>query len=291
MSNLVEFKRALKHTVRPYLDKPPAVPFIKWAGGKRALMPSLARHFPERIGTYWEPFLGGAAVFFTIADRMDRAILSDTNEELAITYQVVKEQVDDLIEALRVHEGKHHQKAYYLSVRKQEPESALDIASRFIYLNKTCYNGLYRVNRKGMFNVPKGRYKSLSICNADSIRAASKVLSKATILLGDFGKIVQPEAGDFIYCDPPYDSCFNNYQSGGFTNEDQTRLREAISRWVSEGALVLASNSDTQLIRKLYRGKYVLHETQAPRPINSKASGRGDASELIITSYGQRNSR
>ena len=158
--NLLEFNRVLKHTRRPYVEKAPANPFVKWAGGKRALIPSLSPHFPERIGTYWEPFVGGGAVFFTMANRINRAILSDTNEELILTYHIVKNQVEELIEALRVHEQKHANRGYYLSMRSQEPTSALDIAARFLYLNKTCYNGLYRVNKQGKFNVPKGRYKN-----------------------------------------------------------------------------------------------------------------------------------
>ena len=256
MNKVLPFNKVIKHTARPYLDKAPAMPFIKWAGGKRTLIPDLAKYFPDRMGTYWEPFVGGGAVFFTMADRMDKAFLSDVNESLVITYQVVKSHVDDLIDALRVHQRRHEQdNGYYLKVRDgQEPEFALDLAARFIYLNKTCYNGLYRVNKKGKFNVPKGRYKNPDICNEARLRAASKALAKATIRLGDFERVVQPGADDLVYCDPPYDGCFTDYSAGGFTRDDQERLRKAMDKWVDSGAMIIASNADTTMIRRLYRG-------------------------------------
>ena len=244
----------MRHAEHPCLDKAPAIPFVKWAGGKRAIMPSLSKHIPERIGTYWEPFVGGGAVFFALANRMDRAILSDTNAELLLTYSAVKDDVENLIDCLKGHAVKHKAKDYYMSVRRQEPSERLEVAARFIYLNKTCFNGLYRVNKSGKFNVPKGKYDNPTICNEERLRAASKALAKATISLGDFGKTVQPEQDDFIYCDPPYDECFTNYQAGGFQKDDQKRLRGAVDRWVARGAQVMVSNSDTALIRRLYSG-------------------------------------
>lgn len=254
MNQVVPFERVLRHTQKRYVDKAPAAPFIKWAGGKRALIPDIAKHFPERIDTYWEPFVGGGAVFFTFAARIDKAILSDTNEELVLAYKVVKEQVEDLIEALRQHEARHKKEDYYLQVRGQEPDTSVAIAARFIYLNRTCYNGLYRVNQQGKFNVPKGRYKNPTICNAEGLHAASQVLQKATIRLGDFEKIVKPSADDFVYCDPPYDACFTQYQAGGFSDEDQARLRQAGEEWVKAGANVMISNSATSRIKRMYRG-------------------------------------
>ncbi len=254
MTNIVSFDKVLRHTKRPWLDKAPASPFIKWAGGKRTLIPDIAKHFPDHINTYWEPFVGGGAVFFTMADRMERAVLSDLNEELVIAYQMVRDRVGELIDALRVHERGHRNDGYYLRVRAQEPTDALDIAARFIYLNKTCFNGLYRVNKVGRFNVPKGRYKNPGICNEANLHAASMVLAKATIRLGDFDRVVNPDAGDFIYCDSPYDGCFTGYQAGGFTDDDQERLRNAANEWRKVGADVMLSNADTKLIRRLYRG-------------------------------------
>ncbi len=254
VAEIIPLNDVLRITKRPHLDKAPAAPFVKWAGGKRTLIPDIARHFPERVGTYWEPFVGGGAVFFTFANCIDRAILSDRNEELLIAYQAVKDSVDDLIEALRHHEHGHKDSRYYNRVRGQEPTDAIAIAARFIYLNKTCYNGLYRVNKSGKFNVPKGRYKNPDICNEQRLRDASKVLAKATIRVGDFEKVVRPGPDDFIYCDPPYDACFTGYQPGGFTPDDQERLRNTAKSWAESGAQVMLSNSDTPLIRRLYRG-------------------------------------
>ncbi len=259
MSNVLlfnaQFERVLKHTKRPYVEKAPASPFVKWAGGKRSLIPDIAKYFPDRIGTYWEPFVGGGAVFFTMANRIDRAILSDANEELILAYQAVKSQVDDLIDVLKEHKKKHlKDDGYYNHVRAQSPDATLEIAARFLYLNKTCFNGLYRVNKQGKFNVPKGRYKNPDICNEDRLRAASKVLAKATLRVGDFEKVVKPGSDDFIYCDPPYDGCFTGYQAGGFSEDDQQRLRMASDSWVEKGADVMISNADTSLIRRMYRG-------------------------------------
>ena len=269
-----------------------ALPFVKWAGGKRSLIPYLASHFPDEIDTYWEPFVGGGAVFFSFANRIKRAYLSDTNEDLTITYQIVKTNVDGLIERLREHECMHYahkgQKysdgtTYYQRVRASEPISPLEVAARFIYLNKTCFNGLYRVNKSGQFNVPEGSYANPDICNVERLRKASKALTKATIKPGDFSRVVTPSDGDLIYCDPPYDGCFTNYQADGFKGDSQTRLRDAANSWKSKGAVVVLSNADTPAMRKLYEG-YVIHNARAPRHINSKGDRRGAVAELIITS-------
>ena len=276
----------------PIVEPPPAQPFVKWAGGKRRLVPALAPYFPDEIGTYWEPFVGGAAVFFAFARRIKHAILSDTNEELVLTYQIVKSDVEALIEQLRLHKRKHDKRAgqtyedgktYYRRVRDAEPTEPVEIAARFLYLNKTCYNGLYRVNSKGKFNVPEGRYKNPDICNADRLRETSQVLQNATIRVGDFTSIVQPSRNDFVYCDPPYDGVFTSYQASGFGENDQERLRNAANAWTRSGARVVLSNADTPAMRKLY-SDFRIHEATAPRPINSKGTGRGNAAELIITS-------
>ena len=187
------FRPAPKDTESPLAEQAPTQPFVKWAGGKRRLVPALAPYFPDEIGTYWEPFVGGGAVFFAFARRIKHAILSDTNEELVLTYQIVKSDVEALIEQLRLHKRKHDKRAgqtyedgktYYRRVRDAEPTEPVEIAARFLYLNKTCYNGLYRVNSKGKFNVPEGRYKNPDICNADRLRETSQVLQNATIRVG-----------------------------------------------------------------------------------------------------------
>ena len=286
------FRPAPKDTESPLAEQAPTQPFVKWAGGKRRLVPALAPYFPDEIGTYWEPFVGGAAVFFAFARRIKHAILSDTNEELVLTYQILKSDVEALIEQLRLHKRKHDKRAgqtyedgktYYRRVRDAEPTEPVEIAARFLYLNKTCYNGLYRVNSKGKFNVPEGRYKNPDICNADRLRETSQVLQNATIRVGDFTSIVQPSRNDFVYCDPPYDGVFTSYQASGFGENDQERLRNAANAWTRSGARVVLSNADTPAMRKLY-SDFRIHEATAPRPINSKGTGRGNAAELIITS-------
>ena len=286
------FRPAPKDTESPLAEQAPTQPFVKWAGGKRRLVPALAPYFPDEIGTYWEPFVGGGAVFFAFARRIKHAILSDTNEELVLTYQIVKSDVEALIEQLRLHKRKHDKRAgqtyedgktYYRRVRDAEPTDPVEIAARFLYLNKTCYNGLYRVNSKGKFNVPEGRYKNPDICNADRLRETSQVLQNATIRVGDFTSIVQPSRNDFVYCDPPYDGVFTSYQASGFGENDQERLRNAANAWTRSGARVVLSNADTPAMRKLY-SDFRIREATAPRPINSKGTGRGNAAELIITS-------
>ncbi len=289
MSNVVPLRKVVQHTEAPYIGPAAAMPFIKWAGGKRSLIPEIAKHFPAEVGNYFEPFLGGGAVFFTFAERIHRAVLSDTNEDLAITYQMVKTDLDALIERLGEHEKAHRRrdgkkyadgKTYYYRVRDETPSDPVDVAARFIYLNKTCFNGLYRENRSGHFNVPEGKYKNPDICNADRLRRASKALSRAQIALGDFAQ-TQPGFGDLVYCDPPYDGCFVGYQAKGFDGDAQTRLRDVANSWRKAGSTVLLSNADTPTIRKLY-ADYELHEVSAPRNINAKVEGRGKAGELII---------
>lgn len=283
VTDIAPFDDGPKRTRRPYLEKAPANPFVKWAGGKRSLIPDILKHFPDHVGTYWEPFIGGGAVFFTLSERMDRAVISDLNDELVLTYHVVKNRVDDLLEALRKHELRHSDDRYYYHVREMEPETSVDIAARFIYLNQTCFNGLYRVNKAGKFNVPKGRYKSPNICNEFNLRAASKALAKAKIMIGDFNKIVTPVQGDFIYCDPPYDDCFTDYQKEGFNDSDQERLRNAAKTWIDKGANVLLSNSDTKLIRRLYRGETEVGLTSTKQELHGLLTATQMAGERLLS--------
>jgi DNA adenine methylase len=282
MSTFIEI---LQHTERPYLDRARAKPFVKWAGGKRAVVPDIAQRLPESIGTYWEPFVGGGAVFFALDSRIGSAQLSDVNAELALTYQVVKNEPAALIDLLSEH-ATQHSRTYYLRVRKRTgTPTAVEVAARFIYLNKTCFNGLYRVNKKGQFNVPMGRYKNPAICDADGIRAASEVLQKASVRIRDFANIA-PSPGDFIYCDPPYDGTFAAYDANGFDDSHQRRLRDSSVQWHNEGASVMLSNADTPLIRTLYgQAPFTIHEITAPRSINCDGEGRESVGELLITTY------
>ena len=294
MSDVIPFNAPVfKHTEKPHIGPAAATPFVKWPGGKRTLIPAIAQHFPDRVETYWEPFVGGGAVFFTFARRIEHAILCDTNADLMITYQVIKDNVDALIEQLSDHERAHRRRhgrkyrdgrSYYYRVRDDEPNDPVEVAARFIYLNKTCFNGLYRVNKAGRFNVPEGKYPRPDICNADRLRRASVALANARIVLGDFGRTVQPAMGDFIYCDPPYDGTFTGYQAAGFAHDSQKRLREAADKWAGEGATVLLSNADTPAMRHLYANGYSIEDVQAHRYISASAAGRGNATELLIRS-------
>ena len=292
MTNVIDFNHALKHTAKPDIGPAAAMPFVKWPGGKRTLITTITQHFPDRVENYWEPFVGGGAVFFSFAKRIERAVLSDTNEDLVITYQIVKTKLDALVARLEEHERAHRRRegkryvdgnTYYYRVRESEPSDPVEVAARLIYLNKTCFNGLYRVNKAGRFNVPEGRYAKPDICNPERLRRASKALAHAKIVLGDFERVVQPKSGDFIYCDPPYDGCFTGYQAAGFAQDAQKRLRTQADAWASEGATVLLSNADTPAMRSLY-GSYAIEEVQAPRNINANAQGRGHAAELLIKS-------
>jgi DNA adenine methylase len=266
-----------------------AKPFIKWAGGKNQLLPALSKRFPALVGNerYFEPFLGGAAVFFHLGH--PRSFLSDSNHDLVELYQVVQQNVEELIEALKTHKN---EREYFYQVRSQNPHELTPAqrAARFIFLNKTCFNGLYRVNSGGQFNVPFGRYKNPAICDAEGLRAASAVLQHTDISLRDFESVLeQAQPGDFIYFDPPYDplkksSSFTAYTAGKFGEREQRRLAWVYAQLVERGCYVMLSNSDTPLIRELYRDFHI-HEIQANRAINSKPEKRGKITELLIINY------
>jgi len=274
-----------------------AEPFLKWAGGKTQLLAQLDPFFPKTFKAYYEPFLGSAAVFFHL--RRTRgpflAWLGDSNTELVNCYEVVRDKVDDLIPLLRQHQRKHDAEHYY-HIRQVEPGriAKVERAGRFIYLNKTCYNGLYRVNTRGRFNVPIGSYKNPRVFNEVSLRAASAALQGTTLNYGDFSTVLDvAEEGDLVYFDPPYHtetSGFTGYAVhavaalGGadFGADEHRRLAEVVKELHERGCHILVSNSDTEYIRHLYRG-FTLHVVQARRPINSNGSGRGPIAELVIT--------
>lgn len=284
MSQLSALNEILGITEIPYLTKSRALPFLKWAGGKRSIIPQISIYLPKTFNDYYEPFIGGGAVFFALESRIKHhAHLSDVNRELMLTYKVVQTDCENLIEALQAHKEKHCAE-YYKKIREQhENKDPIKLAARFIYLNKTCFNGLYRVNSGGRFNVPMGKYTNPGICDEVNLRAASEVLKTAFLSFGAFNRI-EPNKGDFIYCDPPYHGTFTDYSAGGFDDEKQKALKDAADSWVRSGALVMLSNSDTPFIRKLYKG-YNIVEVSAPRSINCKVEGRENAVELLITSY------
>jgi DNA adenine methylase len=266
-----------------------ATPPLKWAGGKRQLLPEIRKHVPELFGRYFEPFVGGGAVFFDLyaAGRISRkAWLGDANMELMLTYSTIVDNVVDLIESLRVHAAQHSEKHFY-EVRALRGLPPLANAARMIYLNKTCFNGLYRVNRNGGFNVPFGRYKNPNICDVENLHACSAALKGVQLNCVNFTSIASVVcSGDFVYYDPPYwpvseTSDFTSYTPGGFTKTDQERLAEHARQMRSIGVHVLLSNADLPQVRELYNG-FEMRTVQAKRNVNSKGDKRGSVGELLI---------
>jgi DNA adenine methylase len=269
-------------------------PFVKWAGGKGQLLPQFRSLYPEpmTIHRYLEPFLGSGAVFFNVQALLQpsRALLSDTNAELIDTFLAVRDEVDDLIELLRQHH-KRHSESYYYEVRAQPPQARAARAARLIYLNKTGFNGLYRVNSRGLFNVPFGHRAKPEIFNEALLRATSAALQKAELEPRDFRDLSGvARKGDFIYFDPPYQplsktSSFTSYTSGSFGEKDQSDLADLYAKLDRRGCLLMLSNSDTPLVRKLY-ADFHIHPVSARRSINSNGDKRGPVSEVVVLNYG-----
>lgn len=263
-----------------------AAPFLKWVGGKRQLLEQFAPFFPApgSYATYHEPFVGGGAVFFRLLP--PRAILSDTNADLIEAYQVVREHVESVIRLLRKYPN---ESAFFYEIRALDPASLSPAqrVARLIYLNRTCYNGLYRVNSRGRFNVPFGRYADPGICNASNLRAVSKVLSGVTLRVQPFEAVLDAAVpGDFVYFDPPYHplsatAYFTSYTKDAFGAEHQRRLAQVFRELDARGCRVMLSNSDTPLIRELYRGCRI-EQVLAARAINSRADRRGKISEVLV---------
>ena len=256
-------------------------PFVKWVGGKRALLKQLKNYIPKSYQDYYEPFLGGGALFFDLQPM--RAFLSDTNLDLIITYQVVRDNLEVLIEQLQKYK-KNHNKEFYYKIRTQRQElSSLLVASRFIYLNKTCYNGLYRVNAKGEFNVPMGSYKNPLICDEETLKSANLVLQNKIIECTEYSKI-KPSRNDFVYLDPPYDDCFSSYSKKGFNFDKQKELSVFCKELNKRGVRFLLSNSDTEDMRNLYKN-FEITEVSNIRMVSCKGKDRGKIKELIIKNY------
>ena len=279
--------RSIDNSSLEPLSKGKASPFVKWAGGKRSIIFTINDFLPVNIEAYHEPFLGGGAVFFAFEDRIKTATLADLNEELVIAYRTISQQTNEVISALEKHAANHKSKDYYIKVRNQKPKDPVDITARFLYLNKTCYNGLYRVNKSGKFNVPQGKYKNPKICDPTNLKNVAKVLEKATIRIGQFDETITPTSGDFVYCDPPYDGTFTGYQAQGFKDADQERLKDMVDLWTKQKVSVMVSNSDTSFIRNLYKN-YHIHFITAYRHISSNGKTRGKKPEVLITNYEHR---
>ncbi|MDO8673609.1 MAG: DNA adenine methylase [Dehalococcoidia bacterium] len=276
--------------------KVPAKPFVKWAGGKQQLLGQYDSFFPACFARYIEPFIGGGAVFFHLWSRgsvSDQALLFDNNENLVNTYKVVRNDVDELIGLLKVHKEKHS-RDYYYAIRDLDRQNAtlsdVERAARTIYLNKTCYNGLYRVNNRDQFNVPMGSYSSPRILDENTLQNASRALQNASLEVSGFRQIQDfARAGDFIYFDPPYDpvsrtASFTGYTANLFRDEDQCGLAIVYAALTERGCLCMLSNSYTPLVLGLYRD-YRVEVVQASRAINSKADGRGSVKEVVVLNY------
>lgn len=271
-------------------------PFVKWAGGKRQILDKLKEHLPEEYNTYYEPFVGGGALLFELEPQ--NAVINDFNEELINVYKVLCDEVkfNKMIKLLNKHEAKHSEE-YYYEIRNKDRNkrsfkrlAAHTRAARTIYLNKACFNGLYRVNSKGEFNVPFGKKDKINTYEGSNLNLLNYYLSSNNfqILNGDFEKAVETaQKGDFIYFDPPYDSdtsTFTSYTEIGFGKDEQIRLAKVFKDLSNRGCHVMLSNHNTKLINELY-SEFNIHVIEAKRNINSNGQKRGLVEEVIITNY------
>jgi DNA adenine methylase len=276
---------------------PDARPFLKWAGGKQQLLTQYEGRFPKDFRRYFEPFVGSGAVFFHLWNEKrlpNQVFLFDNNEELINVYRVIRDRLDELVDLLSGYKANHSQEFYY-KIRNLDRQpgklGSAESAARTIYLNRTCYNGLYRVNRKGQFNVPMGSYQNPGIVNEKVLQAASKALQNVCIEARDFRELPNLACpGDFFYFDPPYDPVsatanFTSYTAGNFGSQDQKDLAAVFKQLADKGCLCMLSNSCTAFISDLYRG-FRVETVHAKRAINSDANRRGAVQEIVILNYG-----
>lgn len=272
-------------------------PFLKWVGGKRQLMSQLEEHFPKTFESYFEPFFGGGAVYFHLVPVT--GYINDVNKALTGAYKNIRNNVEELIQALTIIENEYLplnedlRKEYFYERRfdyNAEKPNTIRKSALLIFLNRTCFNGLYRENRKGEFNVPFGRSKNPTICDADNLRSVSRALKYVEILNGSYELALgTAKKGDFVYLDPPYDpinstSSFTSYSVDDFTKDDQKKLKTVFDELTSRGCLVALSNSDTPFMRELYK-EYRQETLMASRSINAKGTGRGKITELLVLNY------
>ena len=281
---------------------PKPQPFVKWAGGKRSILPEILKRFPKEYGTYFEPFVGAGAVLFS-QDPKRSKVVGDYNSELISVYKSLRDNVDEVIRELKKFKNT---KKDFLEIRawdrspqfpRRTPASR---AARFIYLNKCGFNGLYRVNRQGLFNVPYGSNFGIDFVNEDNLRSVSQFLNERVtgkrtlnLVTGDYRKTLSTAAaGDLVYCDPPYDpisttSNFTSYSDVGFSRSNQLELRDEVLRLTSKGVYVLLSNSSTEFIQDIYGDSSVfkLEKIQVRRAISASSDGRGSVQEVLITNF------
>lgn len=269
-------------------------PVVKWVGGKRQLLPEIEKYFPLKFSTYYEPFLGGGAVLFRFQPK--KAVVNDINQELINLYQIIKDDVESLIQDLQKHKNEAE---YFYEIRALDRDieaynklTNIERASRIHYLNKTCYNGLFRVNNAGEFNTPFGKYKNPNFVNEITLRAVSNYFNSNNITFkcGDYEEaLTRVRKGAFVYFDPPYDPVsnsanFTGYAKGGFDRKEQQRLKEICDRLDAKGIKFLLSNSSTDFIKDLYK-EYRIEIIKAKRAINSKGDKRGEVDEVLVRNY------
>lgn len=269
------------------LDTSKATPFVKWVGGKRSIIGELKSRMPKQYNNYFEGFVGGGALFFEMQPK--HAFLSDLNFDLIMTYKVIQKDVEALIKLLKRHQSLHCEEYYYRLRSQHHLNEPIEIAARMIYLNKTCYNGLWRVNKKGEFNVPIGSYVKPAIVQEDNLRMCNKALQGATIEVKSYQDI-QAQAGDFVYFDPPYHPTngnnFTAYSKLDFSEKDQADLADFCKTLHRNGVKVMVSNSYTPFITDLYKSNiFKIDIINAPRAVNCKPEGRGAVEEVLITNY------
>ena len=273
-------------------------PFVKWAGGKRQLIPQIEKHLPEKFSSYFEPFLGGGALLFHLLSEKKnlKGHVSDLNSDLVLSYVTIRDNLTSLLKSLQKHSDNYFSdsKSYYYSVREFNPKSQIEKVSRLLFLNRTCFNGLYRVNSKGKFNVPLGRYSNPNIVQEDNLRAVNQFLNQNKIIIKcqDFSSTIEKaKKGDFVYFDPPYQPVsktanFTSYTNSNFGLNDLKRLAKVSNQLTKKGVNVLLSNSSSKQVRELFSSKdWEINKIVANRAINSDSNKRTGHSELLIKNY------
>jgi DNA adenine methylase len=282
------------HQITTFTPKP----FVKWAGGKRQIIQILNQHIPKNFGSYFEPFLGGGAMLFHMVSKNpdQNCTVSDLNSDLVLSYITIRDKVDELISSLENHSKNYfkNSKSYYYKIRDSEPKNQVEKTSRLIFLNRTCFNGLYRVNSKGKFNVPLGRYTNPNIVNEENLRAVNQVLKskKIKITCRDFSATLDDvKKNDFVYFDPPYQPIsttanFTSYTNRDFTYSDLKRLCELCEKLDSKDCKFMLSNSNSKEVKEIFSNKsWKIKKIEANRAINSNSKKRTGHSELLIKNY------
>lgn len=298
LETIEKLSRALQIKTSVLLEETKMLhPFVKWAGGKSQLLEKLHLYLPKKYNNYFEPFIGGGSFFLNL--KPEKAIINDFNSELVCAYRCFQDEDDfnNLKRELRNHESNHSEEYYYHIRSMDKDDSFLSLpiyirAARMIYLNKSCFNGLYRVNSKGYFNVPSGRKKKVNTYDEENFILLREYFKNndITILNTDFEEALKnAKANDFIYFDPPYDiienkNSFTSYAKNSFDKNEQIRLAKLYKKLSNKGVFVMLSNHNTAFINELYKD-FNIHVVNAKRLINSKADGRGDVEEVIITNY------